>query len=300
VAEPGAPERQRVDHRLADDHLPGLDRLGVPDAPVRARQIQVRRRAWPQVIADLAPVHPHHRPRRVDHREHDRAVEVLMAAVPQDAKRLQPGAQLGARLAVAGRQPVAEGAVGEADAEPLQRLGLADAAAFQVAQRLRRRGQRLGVEGDHLGQQLGVARLHRHRRGQPRHRRAFRPRPPRRRRQRRSRSQQLHRVTERQTLGSHHPVDHRPARLTRPEAVPQVLGRSDHQARLPVLVERAQPHPVRPVAAQHHPPLGGQTLERHLGLEPVDLRLRNAGHAHLPARNLPVPGVHGTYASSAL
>ena len=52
VAEPGAPERQRVDQRFAqDDFLRSLERFLIPHAPVRARQIQMQRRALAQILA---------------------------------------------------------------------------------------------------------------------------------------------------------------------------------------------------------------------------------------------------------
>ena len=50
VAVTGAPERQRVDERFAQDDLFGqLQRLFIPHAAVRAGQIEMQRRARPQI-----------------------------------------------------------------------------------------------------------------------------------------------------------------------------------------------------------------------------------------------------------
>ena len=68
------------------------------------------------------------------------------------------------------------------------------------------------------------------------------------------RAQQLHRVPKRHALRLHHPVDDRPARLARPQAVPEVLLRADDQRRGLVLVERAGPMQVRAVPLRAPPP----------------------------------------------
>jgi len=47
-------------------------------------------------------------------------------------------------------------------------------------------------------------------------------------------------------------------------------------------VEGAQPDQVGPMPAQLHPPCLGQLLHRHLGLQPLQLGLRNPGHSDLP------------------
>jgi len=58
ISETGAPERQRVDQRFAqDDLLRAFERLLVPHAAVRARQVEVQRRALAQSLSDLAAVH---------------------------------------------------------------------------------------------------------------------------------------------------------------------------------------------------------------------------------------------------
>ena len=57
VAEPCAPEGERIDQRLAEDDFRGAgERRLVPHAPMRPRQIQVIRRAQPQAFGDLAAV----------------------------------------------------------------------------------------------------------------------------------------------------------------------------------------------------------------------------------------------------
>jgi len=53
----------------------------------------------------------------VDHRDGDASPHALVAGVAVDAKRLQAASQRGASLAVGGGEPVAERAVGDADAE---------------------------------------------------------------------------------------------------------------------------------------------------------------------------------------
>jgi hypothetical protein len=60
------------------------------------------------------------------------------------------------------------------------------------------------------------------------------------------------------------------------------------ERRLVVVVERAQAQQVGAVAAQGDPPLLGQALQGHLGLEPVDL-VGDAGHGRLREIPLCVP-----------
>ncbi|MGH3522421.1 MAG: hypothetical protein ACRDU4_06235, partial [Mycobacterium sp.] len=57
MAEPRAPQRERVDQRLGHNQL--LDRgqgSGVEHAAVRAGQVKMRRGSRPQVVADLPAV----------------------------------------------------------------------------------------------------------------------------------------------------------------------------------------------------------------------------------------------------
>lgn len=57
VAEPGTPEGERIDQRLAQDDFRGRCERGfIPDSAMRPRQVQVVRRACAQVVVDLAAV----------------------------------------------------------------------------------------------------------------------------------------------------------------------------------------------------------------------------------------------------
>ena len=106
VAVARAPERKRVDDRFAQhDLLRRRQRLLVPHAAVRPRQVQVRRRAGAQIRRILRPYRPSTSPaQRVDGKHH-RAVHVLVArGFAQDAEPLQTPAQLRAGLAVVLRQ----------------------------------------------------------------------------------------------------------------------------------------------------------------------------------------------------
>ncbi|MGH8959793.1 MAG: hypothetical protein ACRDWT_01060 [Jatrophihabitantaceae bacterium] len=72
MAEPRAPQRERVDQRLGHNQL--LDRgqgSGVEHAAVRAGQVEMPRRAGPQpLLGDLAAVNLTHPTLGVQHRDH--------------------------------------------------------------------------------------------------------------------------------------------------------------------------------------------------------------------------------------
>ncbi len=90
VLKPRRDKRQRIDQRLAQNHfLRALDPAAVEHAPMRPRQIQMQRRARAQTLRHLAPVHLHHMPRRIEHRNHQRAVEMLVARRAQNPDPLQ-------------------------------------------------------------------------------------------------------------------------------------------------------------------------------------------------------------------
>ncbi len=95
----------------------------------------MQRRAFAQVRRDLAPVQAQHAAIEVEDREYDGAVEVLVAALTQDAEPLQAPAQLRAFLAVPVRQRQPELAIGEAQLEVVDHLRIREAAALQVPQR---------------------------------------------------------------------------------------------------------------------------------------------------------------------
>src|SRR5574341_1647212 len=53
------PEGQRIEQRLAEDHfLRTLEARGVPDAAMRAGQVEMQRRPLAQIISELPPVAP--------------------------------------------------------------------------------------------------------------------------------------------------------------------------------------------------------------------------------------------------
>ena len=70
-----------------------------------------------------------------DHRDHERAVEVLMATLAQDPDALQRAAQRRAFHPVLLRQPVAQRAIGKAELERADRFLGADPAPLQVFER---------------------------------------------------------------------------------------------------------------------------------------------------------------------
>ena len=286
MPEPRAPQRQRVDDRLTDDQFVGLERGRVPDPAVRAGQVEVPR---VRVRVESAAVDLPNLTGAVEDREGQAAPEVLVPAgldhaqVPQPATHSRP--VRGARV----RDPVTQRPITEPDPERLDRFRVVDPPAGQERQRVAVTGQRLRVMPDHHPQQLGVAsiRLDQRRelrRLRPCHRsRCCGPRP--RLRQRRQRRgglpQQLHRVPERDSLGGHHPIDRPTPATARPQAVPQVLRRGHHQRWRVVVVERTAPDQVLALGTQLDPAALHQPLHAHLGLQPGQLRVGDASHAHL-------------------
>jgi hypothetical protein len=90
--------------------------------------------------------------------------------------------------------------------------------------------------------------------------------------------EELHRVAEAHALGAHHPVDHAPAGLTRPEAVPEVLARRHHEARALVVVEGAAADEIGTMPPELDARRLHQRHEVRLALEPLQLRLGDPGH----------------------
>ena len=167
VAEARAPKRQRVDQRLAHDHLlAGREGGEVPDARVRAGQVQVLRRALPQRSVDLPAVRLHHLAIEIEDRDDERAVQVLVAALADDPQLLEAFADLLPCLAARLRQAQTERAVGKAQLESPNRLVVGDSALLEVRERLWALEQGLVVVVDHLPQQIAIARVEPHRRRQ--------------------------------------------------------------------------------------------------------------------------------------
>ena len=91
---------------------------------MRARKIQVVGRSRAQIRRDLPPVHLHHFAGKIEHRDNQRTVEVLVPGllVAQDAKLLQPRPLRVAGGAVRRRQMQAQRAVGVAQLETVDDL----------------------------------------------------------------------------------------------------------------------------------------------------------------------------------
>ncbi len=162
IAIAGVPERQRIEQRLAQDHfLCALDAFTIQHATVRSRQIQVLRCAGAQVIEHFPAIRAHNMAItgfiRLEQRDDDRAVQVLMARVTQDAHALQGSARFRAGLVLLRGEPISERAIRIAQPEPLDQLHVAKASTVEVLQRLRARLQRLVVKLDHLIEQRLVA-----------------------------------------------------------------------------------------------------------------------------------------------
>ena len=94
-----------------------------------------------------------------------------------------------------------------------------------------------------------------------------------------SRPQHLGRMAEAHPLRAHHPVDHRAARLTRPQAVPEVFPRRHHEARPLVVVKRTPADQVRAVPPKLHARPLHQRHQVRLALDPLDLAVRKTRHA---------------------
>ena len=162
-----APKGQRVDQRLAQDDVLGSDqRLFIPHAPMLAFQVQVVVRPAAQIVVDLPPVHLRHVTGWRNHRHDQRAVEMLVAALPVDAQLLQPAPHCRAVGAVLRRQAQPQRPVGEAQPETLDHLRRLQPPAFQIPLRLRRLVESVLIKAHDFQQQFAVPGLRRHRRGQ--------------------------------------------------------------------------------------------------------------------------------------
>ena len=126
----------------------GPQRLQVEDAAVRSGQVQVQRRPLAQIAADLAAVHAGDLAAFVEDRDHQGAIEMLVAALAEEAKLLQ-------RLRISCRPCVLAAAAGpgcgsQSRAGNARSPRMSEAARFQVGQRLGRLLQRLVVVVDGL------------------------------------------------------------------------------------------------------------------------------------------------------
>ena len=212
-------------------------------------------RARPEVLAHLAPVELGDGAGRGDHRHDDRTAQVLVARSAQHAEVDQAAAHRVALLGLLARQPVAEGPVGIAQAKARDHRRVVDLAAGQIGQGLRRVQQRGVVVVEDRGEHRLVLGGDVERRGEPSRHRPFGHRGSSARNDHRGHpfAQHLDGVAEAHPLGAHHPVDDRAAHLAGPHAVPEVLGRRDHERGGVVVVERAAPDQVAPGLLERHP-----------------------------------------------
>jgi hypothetical protein len=282
----GAPEGQRVDQGLAQDRLFGArEARAVEDAALRARQVEVSRHVRRDVVVDLPPVELHHLALGAQERHHQRTAQVLVPRGAQDAEPRQPGTQELPRLELTRRQPVPERAVREPQPKCRGEVGVLEATPAQVALRVVALEQARVVVIRDLAEQLGVARLLARERLELAAMQALHDRlrlpalcqigPA---------AQQLHRVPEAHALGLHHEVDHAPARLARPEAVPQVAVGRDHQRGLVVVVEGAEAEEVGTGAAEVDAARAHELFERDVALEPLNVLVGDPSHRASPSK----------------
>ena len=114
----------------------------------------MQRRSFTQTGCDLASVHAEHIPFEVEDRNDETPVEVLVAALAQDAEPLQTSAQFRSFLPVLVRQRKPEFAIGEAQLKPFHHLRMRQAAGFEIPQRFRRFLQRLVIKAHDITQGL--------------------------------------------------------------------------------------------------------------------------------------------------
>ena len=95
--------------------------------------------------------------------------------------------------------------------------------------------------------------------------------------------QGLHRVPEAFSFIFHHQLNHIPTPAAR-QTVPQVLCRRDPEARIVIVMERAQPHEIlRPHGLELNAVVPAQVLHLHLALDPLEFLFGYPGHVVLLA-----------------
>ena len=152
------PEAHGVQKRFTQDHLirPG-DALRVPDALVRAGQIQMFGRTLPEVIKELAAIGFHHMAIPIKDRHNDGPGKMLVPALPQEADLLQAPTLLRTRLAVLRSQPVAERAVRQPQPEGVDQIRMIKPATLKPGQGVRIPFEGLVVIIHNLQSQLMIA-----------------------------------------------------------------------------------------------------------------------------------------------
>ena len=244
-------------------------------------QVEVQGRADAQVVTDLSAVELGDTACGVGHRDNEGPGQVLVATLAIDAEgdEATPECRPGLGLAIGEAQP--EGPVGVAEAEVLDGLGVVDLAALQIGEGLGGLGQGGAVVGDHLGEGLGVVDVEGDRGRKTSGSRV--PRPGHHRGL--AGAQQLERVAEAHPLGLHHPVDGTAPGLAGPHAVPETLGRGDHERGGVVVVERAAAHKVPAGPLEEHPRTGDQFGQVDLFFQPLHHLVGDAGHGLPPQKS---------------
>ena len=113
------------------------ERRFVPHAAVRTGQIQVIRGARAQLVGDLAAVDLGDVPGWGDDRDHDRAVKMLVPGVAQEPEPLQATADLRPPMRFFSGSRYPNVRFGKAQLERFDCFLGADAATFQIIERLR-------------------------------------------------------------------------------------------------------------------------------------------------------------------
>ena len=123
---------------------------------MRSGQIEMGRRALAQIIADFPAIHLADRAVFVGDGNNQRARQVFVTALPEDAEFLQLAPDLGPGLAVFHRQAIAQGPVRIAQGEGVDQVGMMEPASAEIVQGLRALLQRGVIEGRHTGEHGGV------------------------------------------------------------------------------------------------------------------------------------------------
>ena len=126
-------------------------------------------RALPQVVEDFSAIEFGDLAGPIEYRHYQRAIQMLMATVTQDADFLQAGAHFIARETVFFWEPQAQGAVGIAQLELRDEVGMVKTARLQIGQRFGRFFQCLVVVAGDLAEQGRIVGVVRNRGGQGTH-----------------------------------------------------------------------------------------------------------------------------------
>jgi len=131
---------------------------------MRTWQIQVFRRAFAQVVVDLAAIDLGDFAGRRDDRDDDRAVKMLVSRFAPQPDLLQATPDVAPRLAALLREPEAQRPVSKADLEALDHLPIVEATLGEIRQGLGCLFQALVVVAHRLGEKRLVGGIETHRR----------------------------------------------------------------------------------------------------------------------------------------